>query len=140
MDRHAGGKNVWPMLVISVVVTLAGSCATVPSYDPPIRGLEDVAGEWEGTACSWGGGTMTCIPVVIAIMENGTGVSVVANRRDPITWSLKDGKIRITNQVTGATSTSWLSIVGGNRVLIYQSDNGYRGEFKAVKKDFKEVK
>ena len=134
MNQHTAGTNDCRRLVISFVLALACSCATTPSHEP-IRAFKDVAGEWSGDACSTAGGTLVCVPVVITIMEDGSGYRIAINRREPIRCALVDGEIRVTNQVTGATSTIWLSIVGGNRVLMYHSDDGRWGQYHPVKKE-----
>ena len=130
MKQHTGRSNSYRILIISFVVALTCSCATLPPVQP-VRDFKDVAGKWEGTVCTGGLG---CSPVVAILMEDGSGESIVPQGSPhfqlsekghfPLMWELVDGKIRITNKISGSTGTSTVHEGEGKRLMLYKSDDG----------------
>ena len=141
MKQHPDGCMDWRIFVISFVVALACACATLPPAQP-IRDHKDIAGKWEGTIFST---TLGSSPIVLIIREDGTRESIVPQGsalwdisdqgRFLGTWELVKGKIRTTSKTSGETAIMTLHEVGGKRVLVYRSDDGYtRSEYTPAQK------
>ncbi len=125
MKQHCDGRNVWRILVISFVLALAWSCATVPPAKP-IGDVKEIAGKWEGTAFFEYG---VSGPTTLTIYEGGgcestwprfayfAGPLLPEVARYSGRGSLSEGKFRFGN------STYTLHERGGKRVLIYTEPN-----------------